>query len=559
MFGTIRKHQTWLWALIITVIIVSFVFFFSPYSKFNSNRVAANFGSLSGQAISEEEFVETQREVYVRHFMLNGNWPDDEAKKQGFDLTRDTYYRVLLIRKQSELGIHISPELVAQVAQDMVKPFEKARITSATMFVQQVLQPKGFGSADFERLVRHELGIQELISTVGLGGKLVTPREATGLYVREHEDLATEAAFFSGTNYFTTNPPPAEAISLFYSNQLAEYRIPERLQVAYVKFDITNFLAEADESLAKITNVNERIEAVYQQRGTNYYPDAKSPEEAKAKIREDFRKELSVVAARKKASEFATELLNKEPMAPGNLAALAKEKGLTVQVTAPFSEAEGPKDLKVGSIFAKAAFSLSETNEPFAGPIVGDDAVYEIVFEKRIPSEIPSLDSIHEKVLSDYNYSQALMMARSVGMAFSQTASNGLAQGKTFASICEEAKIKLTEIPPFSLSTRALPEVEDKLRLDTFKQVAFSTPIGKSSNLQPTADGGLVLYVKSKLPPDEAKMKTELAPFINYVRQTRQNEAFNDWFRREVKRSGLEALLAKPEPAMGTPAAAKKS
>src|SRR6266568_1523762 len=202
MFGTIRKHQTWLWAVIITVIIVSFVVFFSPYSKFNSNRSGpVNFGSLNGQPISEEEYSETQREIYLRHFFMNGTWPDEEAKKAGFDPMRDTYYRVLLIRKQGELGIHISPALVALVAKEMVRPFEKMRITSPTMFVEQVLQPKGFQTDDFERFVRHELGVQELISTVGLAGKLVTPKEATGLYVREHEDLATEAAFFSSSNY----------------------------------------------------------------------------------------------------------------------------------------------------------------------------------------------------------------------------------------------------------------------------------------------------------------------------------------------------------------------
>ena len=38
MFGTIRKHQTWLWAVIITLTIISFVVFFSPYSKLNNER-----------------------------------------------------------------------------------------------------------------------------------------------------------------------------------------------------------------------------------------------------------------------------------------------------------------------------------------------------------------------------------------------------------------------------------------------------------------------------------------------------------------------------------------
>ena len=53
MFGTIRKHQTWLWAVIITVIIFSFVIYFSPYSKMNdSRRGPVNLGSINGERIS---------------------------------------------------------------------------------------------------------------------------------------------------------------------------------------------------------------------------------------------------------------------------------------------------------------------------------------------------------------------------------------------------------------------------------------------------------------------------------------------------------------------------
>ena len=58
MFGTIRKHQTWLWAVIITVIIISFVIFFSPYSKMNDTPPGpANLGSINGESISQEEYV----------------------------------------------------------------------------------------------------------------------------------------------------------------------------------------------------------------------------------------------------------------------------------------------------------------------------------------------------------------------------------------------------------------------------------------------------------------------------------------------------------------------
>jgi len=164
-------------------------------------------------------------------------------------------------------------------------------------------------------------------------------------------------------------------------------------------------------------------------------------------------------AARARANAFATELFNRE-LRPESLATLAIESNLTVRVSAPFDLETGPKDLDAGPSFAKSAFSLSPTNEPFAGPLAGEDAIYVIAYNKRIASEVPTLDQVRERVVADYKYAQALNQARQAGQAFYQTLTNGLAQGKAFSALCAEAKFKPLEVPPFSLSTRSLQEVQ---------------------------------------------------------------------------------------------------
>jgi hypothetical protein len=89
----------------------------------------------------------------------------------------------------------------------------------------------------------------------------------------------------------------------------------------------------------------------------------------------------------------------------------------------------------------------------------------------------------------------------------------------------------------------------------------ITTPLGKASNFQMTTEGGLILYVKAKLPLDEAKMSASLPAFMNTVRQNRQNEAFNDWFRKEAEKGLRDTPLAQqqPAPAMSTAPKAKKS
>ena len=562
MFGTFRKHQTWLWAVIIAAIIVSFVYYFSPASKLNNSRGGpVNLGSINGERVSQEQYVDARREIYLRYFfMSDGHWPGDDAKKMGFDTERETYQWLLLIQKQEELGIHTGSDVIAQIAKNMISRFQKDGVTSPAIFVQQVLQPQGLQLEDFERFVRHYLGVQELVATIGLSGELVAPQEAAALYEREHQELATEGVFFSVSNYLASVTAAPDAISQFYSNRLANYRLPDRVQVSYVKFGVSNLLAQAEADLMK-TNLTEIIDANYQRLGTNYFRDAKTPEESKAKIREELIRGRALGEARKKALEFARLLFDKDPARAEDLEKLAKEKGLTVSISTPFDREEGPKDFEMGADFTKASFKLTP-EQPLAGPLMGKDGAYVIALNKKLPSEIPSLEQIRARVTADYRHSQAIFTARIEGAAFHKTLTNGLAQGKTFSAICATSKFKPMTLPPFSLSTRALPEVEDHVSLDGrngLKQIAFSTTPGMASSFVPTNDGGLILYVKSRLPLDETRMKAELPGFAASVRQNRQTEAFNEWFRKEMEKGLRDTPLARQQQQPGVVSGSGKS
>jgi len=564
MFGTFRKHQTWLWAIIITVIIFTFVIYFSPYSKLNSSpRGPANLGSINGEKISEQQYINARNEIYLRTFFSTGRWPDEEAKKEGGQVERGIYQWLLLIQEQERLGIHVSDDAAAQKAKEMLGLLQRAGvIPSAEVFLAQILPANGFKLDDFERFVRHDLGVQQLAATVGLDGELITPQELRDLYKRDNQEVATEAVFFSWSNYLAGVTASPSAVSQYYSNRLAVYRLPERVEVSYVRYDLTNYQAEANRELAGMTNLDQQIEEAYRREGTNFLRKVKAESlaEAKVKLRDDERKRFEMQAARKQAADFATPLFDMEPMRAENLKTLAKQKGLTVQVTAPFDSDYGPNEIPGAEDFTKKAFALTP-DYPFAGPIVGLEGVYVIALDKKIPSEIPPLDQIQAQVVKDYERDQARGLAVKAGMAFYATLTNELAQGKPFASICLNAKLKPVSVPPVSLSTRDLPAVEDHVSLSQYKQFSFTTPIGRASPFQQTSDGGLIVYVKEKLPLDEAKMNASLPAFANYVRQNRQSEAFNEWFRKVAEKGLRDTPIAHPPPTPSLSSApkAKKS
>jgi len=552
MFGTIRKHQTWLWVIIIAVVVVSFVFWGSQTGRYSHGPPRPDFGTINGEKITLDKFQAAQREVYLDFFLRYGEWPDQEAQRTGFEADRETFYRLLLLQKLKDFNLHVSRQAALQRGRDILRYLGGGQPVSLELLVQRKLSERGLTAEDFERYVRHDLGLQELVTLVGGSGRLVTPEEARAVYAREHEELSVEVVNFLAVDHLAEVIVAPEAVAQFYTNRMAAYRLPERVQVSYVAFPLSNHLAAAEAELVK-SNLNALVEANLQRLGTNYLRLAATPEEARARLREGLIRQQALTLARAQAKDFANAVFRLEPPRPENLATLAAEKGLALQVTEPFDRKEGPKGLPVGPAFLQAAFKLT-ADYPLAGPILGEDAVYVIALRARLPSEVPPLESIRAQVATDYRYEQAVQRARQAGTNFLATLTNGLALGKTFGELCTAAKRKPVLLPPFSLSTRALPEVEQDLPLSQFKQVAFRTPVGQVSDLTYTRDGGLILHVRSRLPLDQAKMKEELPRFTASLRQVRQNEAFSEWFRREADEGLRTTALAQMQAASRPPA-----
>ena len=464
----------------------------------------------------------------------------------GTELAREIYVRLMLLQKANDLGIYVSDDQVVAAANEMLRSLGRnGQAVPLSEFVKQVLQPKGLTAEDFESFVRQYLVMQQLQQAIGLTGELITPQEAAAAYQRDHQELSAQIVFFSASNYLSSVTVTPAAVAQFYTNYLAEYRLPDRVQVSYVAFELTNFLAEAEQKLSK-TNLNEQVETVYRQYGASAFPEAKTPAAAKAQIRSAMIRQQALSAARQQANEFATAVFNQEPARPENLAAVAKQKGLSVHVTAPFAAKSGPEEFTAPPGFIKAAFGLT-AEEPFAGPIAGPNAVYVLAFARRLPSEIPSLDQIRESVTQEYQLRAATLLARRAGTNFVRTLT-GMTADRGFASLCVAAGLQPQVLPAFSLSTQELPELGEGADLNQFKQTVFTTPVGKASGFEATSDGGFVVYVQSRLPMDQAKMNSDLPQYTAALRRERQTEAFNQWVNLEANRQ-LRSLPAFREPA----------
>jgi hypothetical protein len=535
---------------------VTFVTFMgSGPSRSGGGGGAGGLGSIAGRKITPDAYARAKAEVYIEHWLNTHRWPERDPNYSAADLKRDIYVRLMLIQKAEDLGIHVGNDAVIATANQILSSPNLAQAFGISgqsvpleSFVKEVLQPENLSAADFENLVRHELVVEQLRQMVGLSGQLITPQEAAAVYQRQYQKLSAQIVVFSASNYLAAVPVTPAAVGQYYTNYLAAYRLPDRVEVNYVAFSVTNFMAAAQQ---KLTNLDEQVKSIYDRYGTNAVPDAKTPEDAKAKIRDAVIREQALADARQQADDFANTVFNLDPVRPENLATVAKQKGLAVQLTAPFSQEYGPAEFTAPEAFTKAAFGLT-ADEPLAGPIVGRDAVYVIALGKQLPSEIPPLGQIRARVTRDYQLHEGMLHAQEAGTNFVQTLHSGLAAGKSFAAVCAAAGVRPDTLPPFSLSTADLPELGDGVAMNQLKAVAFATPIDHASHFEATDDGGFIVYVKAQLPLDTAAMQAELPQFTKAFRQQREMAAFYNW----LGRTGSQELRDTPlfQEHAGTPA-----
>ena len=544
MFGTIRKHQTWLWAIIITITVISFVVFFSPYTRldngFSQREANGEFGSIKGRPITVDQMRNGMMEMRLSYFLRTGGreWPNnDEATARSME--REAVSRIFILEKLKEMNISPSEEAVGRMMKDRIGDFP------ADKFEAEVLLPGGVTWQDFERFIRHEAAILQLVSSAAISARLVNPRDAEAYFRKENEELAVQLGVFFASNYVDQVMVTPAALSNYFNIHAAAYRIPRRITVSYVEFAATNFLAEADKFLNTLTNLEAFITEQYARRGTNYFTSADGkplPEaEAKTRMKEEIRLSQALTNARREASAFGNDLYSQSDANQAtNLFKLAAAKGYAVKTTAPFDSLGGLDTNAFPEAFRAKALTLS-TNQPIAfSPIVGSNAVFVIARHSEVPSEMPSYDQVRAKVLQDYKNSEAVVLARNAGQSFERALTNGLAAKKSFLEVATAEKAKTVIVPPFSMANaESLTNLTVKINPRMIAGVAGDLEVGKASPFIPLADGGMVAFLSARIPAPDAKVKAELPEFMARLRAYRQGEAFNHWFRRQAELSQL--------------------
>jgi hypothetical protein len=205
----------------------------------------------------------------------------------------------------------------------------------------------------------------------------------------------------------------------------------------------------------------------------------------------------------------------------------------------------------VQSLPQRVAALNAET--PYTEPLDGDGFAVIPMLQTKLPPEIPSFETVRERVLQDYKTDRARAAAREAGEKFQATATAGLASGKRFADIASSEKVSVISVPEFTTAAQNVAGLDSRLNLYLVRNAATSAKSNGVSRYTESSDGGFVLYLEKKEPVSDEAVKQALPGALAEARQQRRMAVFQSWFTSEFQKSG--ALASKPTTLSGVPPA----
>jgi hypothetical protein len=518
--------------VIIVVIIISFVVFFTP--GIGGGGGAGEFSiTINGQTYSREEVQAAADEIRLFYFLRSQQPPSNEAYNQL------ALQRLLVKRLTAQYGI--------TVGNDSVVEWIRERIMGGSgsfggmtydQYVSSVLKTGGFSAKLFEEFVRTEVGSEILRSTIGSSGALVTPAEARAAFIRDNEKMPVELAYVANSNYLSRVTMNLEDITQFYSNRVAAYRSPERIQVSYVRLATSNYVAEAEQSLSADSGFEVLVEANYLQR-SNLFVGVEI-EAAKQQVRQEYIDQEAFKIAQRKAYDFVNSYYDLEPKTTEVLNAAAQKIGLSAQQAPPFGRSETPIGVGAGPEFVTAAWELSK-DSAFSIPVTAPDGYYAICFEGKIPGSIQPFADVKDRVEKEFREDRARTLAQEAADAFYTAATNAVANGQSFTNLARLSGLITAGLPNLTLRTAAEIDLMDlPIPARQIPGMAYNQEPGTVSRPQFAAEGLVLLNAGKRSDPTAEEIELGMKDYVETMRNSRSMSAYGEWLVRQEALSGIQ-------------------
>ena len=520
-----------LWGVFLVIIVFSFVIWGMVWPSQMKDMDQANAeGTLDGQPVPRGEFNAAYRSTYLSRALMLGreiaSTPETDAI-----LRQMSWQRLAALREAAKLGITASDQdLVQALRSNFAETNGVYNPQRYQAFLQNMIFPLRFTTAQFEQHVREEIMIQKLGLLIGRQAQ-VTPLEIRRTYDTLMDEFTVEYATISESAVAEdVNVTEADARKL-YDADPAAFTLPEQCEVSYVSFPVADYADDqaeiADEDIQDYYELHIE-DYTTEEADTNGAPRQKIADldEVKPEIVKILRHQAALDKADEAATSLAFRAIPDRDGSVPDFAEEAKKAGRKARKLPPFSRRDLPVE-DGGEAFAAAAFELEPgAFDRVSAPVAGNDHVYVIYLEKKIAPRVPSFEEAQDQVLATARNKAVANALSAKAQELKKAAEAGLAAGKSFADSVSGLGLKAETAEPFTGLSGAS---STNVIIHSLVQSVVGYNPGEVTEPIASENGLMVAYLKGRTPADPASFDAYRNEIGSAIRARRGQGRFREW------------------------------
>ena len=505
MMTFLRKHRGWL-MIVITILALPFCLYFvkTDYSRMRSDKIA----TVYGHGVTTVEAQRNARMFGVAQLLgmdsliqgLGGGataGADQNAAVEGF-----VFNRMILEHEKDRLGIEPTDAEKAEFIRNLrglrgPNGYDPQKYREVS---ENVLPQFGFTDEQVEELASDALALNRIRELV-TAGVSVPESESKAQFDERYGKLFVHAIRVHAADFAKQVNISDDDIKKYYESHQSEYKTEEKRKVDFVALALTD-----------------------------------EQKKLQGKERVDVLQKLA-----DKANEVSQALGEKG----ANFQGVAAKFQLPIKTTGEFTAAAPDPLLNADPQLKNAAFQLS-AQEPVSDVIQAPDGFYILHLAGVTPARPLSLDEAKAKIADTIKTTRTREMAMNKGRSAAQELRAGLQSGAPLNFSLEKTGLKEEMVPPFTLIEAfeaTAPDAKKDRPKDfvTIANAAAQTQPGQVSDFVPSEDGGLIVYLEKREPPDPAKYEKERTAFDERLLKYKRDAVFAEWLRDRERDAGLLA------------------
>ncbi len=527
------KHGKIAFTVILVIIIVTFVFYFSPghdiFGIIAGRSRTADF--LKGKGISEADLSRQVNYVLLQNMLM---FPQISLNNEGYRqyAAQQAVEDITLLRIAARRGITAGDDAV-------VRKLEAARALQKDgkfskdeyeRFVKEKLLPFNLSKEDLDEAVRQQAVIESLEKDIK-AGVISSQDEIRAAFDLENEKIKARKFKYSAKDFLAEVKPDDASVQSYFNANAGNYKISPKFKAEIVRF---NYLDYGEKAAAEVKE--DDVKAHYEKNKNKYkekneiQPLEKVAEKIKAELSEAKAKDLAVNDAHSFAGEAydLTEKLDDRSKCVDEFRKLAETKKIKTYELDWISSED--KDIKRVGEEPELSAEISKliSDSPVSNAVRGAKAAFVACLIESKPERKAEFDEVKEKVEQDFKDEKAAILAREKARDARVEVAAALEKGGKMEEI--EKQFKSEDIKEFVASMN--PPGDDGAIV---KELAGKTRPEKLSEVVDTQDGALFIYVEKKTMPTSEDFKKKEESFSRRYKMQKENAVWTEFIKAHMK------------------------